>query len=135
MRVASSADYRGDIPFETAMLVADVVPGEPTRCFTCGTESELRERTELWAFKHRHPRHHDGFVRFYCEEHTPVVERRPEPVAVPTRKASSPRASGDRVPAVRKHTSADPLVRPLCPNCFVEVSATGDCGMCGTHVS
>lgn len=136
MRVAASADWRGAIPFETAILVADVVPGEPTHCFTCGNQSAPLERTELWAFKHRHPRHHDGFVRFYCVLHTPVVERRPEPVVTPARRASSPRrASGERVPAPRKQTAADPVVRAMCPNCFVEVSATGECGMCGTRVA
>ena len=69
MKIVASSDWRDAIPFDTLVLVADVVPGEPTRCFTCGADSEPRERTELWAYKHRHPKNHDGYVRFYCAEH------------------------------------------------------------------
>ncbi|MFB8386882.1 glucose-6-phosphate dehydrogenase [Microbacterium sp. NPDC055910] len=131
MKVAASADWRQSIPFETPMLVADLVPGEPTRCFTCGMSSEPRERTELWAFKHRHPRHHDGFVRFYCQPHVPVVTR-PEPVAAPARARAASRP--ERTSAPRRTPAADPKPRAMCPSCFVEVSAKGECGMCGASV-
>jgi len=130
MKVASSADWRQSILFETPMLVADVVVGEATRCFTCGIESEPRPRTELWAFKHRHPRHHDGFVRFYCQEHVPAVVR-PEPVIA----APAPKRRRGPSPSRAAAPAADPKPRAMCPECFVEVSATGVCGMCGTRVA
>ncbi len=128
MKIVASADWRDAVPFENPVLVADVVPGEPTRCFACGADSELLPRTELWAFKHRHPKNHDGYVRFYCSFHLPKVERRPEPVAPATARARAARPAAERrvpkpvVPERRRAT---------CPNCFVEVSATGECGMCG----
>ena len=129
MRIVASSDWRDAVPFENPVLVADVVPGEPTRCFSCGADSELLPRTELWAFKHRHPKNHDGYVRFYCSFHVPKVERRPEPApATASRAKSSPRSTSER-------RVAKPVIperqREMCPNCFVEVSATGECGMCG----
>lgn len=124
MKVAAAADWRSSIPFETAVPVADLVPGEPTRCATCGPDSAPRERTELWAFKHRHPNHHDGYVRFYCREHVPVVRR------AQAAERRAPRA--ERTP--RRPAQSD-VVRAMCPNCFVEVSAAGECGMCGTRVA
>lgn len=130
MKVESSADWRKRIPFETAVVVADVVPGDPTRCFACGTAAEPLDRSELWAFKHRHPNHHDGFVRFYCRPHVPVVTR-PEPVVTVRAKRSSPRrATGERTTAPRR-TVPDEKPRAMCTDCFVEVAATGICGMCG----
>jgi hypothetical protein len=129
MRIVASSDWRDAIPFESPVLVADVVPGEPTRCFACGAGSEPLPRTQLWAFKHRHPKNHDGYVRFYCAVHVPKVERRAEPSMAPSARArSSARPAGERRPA-------KPVIperqRAMCPNCFVEVSATGECGMCG----
>lgn len=131
MKIVASSDWRDAIPFDTLVLVADVVPGEPTRCFTCGTASEPRERTELWAFKHRHPKNHDGYVRFYCAEHRPVIPRPAAAASLPsgrTSARSTPRAGAERRPG-------KPVVpqreRATCPNCFVEVSATGECGICG----
>ncbi|GAA1851508.1 glucose-6-phosphate dehydrogenase [Microbacterium koreense] len=130
MKVESSADWRKRIPFETAVVVAEVVPGEPTRCFACGTAAEPLDRSELWAFKHRHPNHHDGFVRFYCRPHVPVVTR-PEPVVSAPSKRSSPRRStGERTTAPRR-TVPEEKPRAMCTDCFVEVAATGICGMCG----
>ncbi|MFG6445383.1 glucose-6-phosphate dehydrogenase [Microbacterium sp. P06] len=127
MRVVSSADWRDGIPFETPMIVADLAPGEPTRCFVCGASSEPRPREELWVVKHRHPNDHGGFVRFYCEEHrpvfvTPVVEYAGRSRPAPRREPRE--APARRAPVVEKQ-------REMCPNCFVEVSATGECGMCG----
>ncbi|NYE18679.1 glucose-6-phosphate dehydrogenase [Microbacterium immunditiarum] len=128
MRIVASSDWRDAIPFESPVLVADVVPGDPTRCFTCGADSEPRPRTELWAVKHRHPKNHDGFVRFYCAEHRPVVVRREAPAAAAPRAKSRPPA--ERAPSRRTPSTRD-VTRAMCPNCFVEVSASGDCGMCG----
>ncbi|MCP2638528.1 glucose-6-phosphate dehydrogenase [Microbacterium sp. HD4P20] len=128
MKIVASSDWRDAIPFDTLVVVADVVPGEPTRCFTCGTDSEPQPRTELWAYKHRHPKNHDGYVRFYCAEHRPVIQR---PVVAAyvasSRSARSSRAAAERRPA---KPSIPERQRAVCPNCFVEVSATGECGMC-----
>ncbi|MFT4230063.1 MAG: glucose-6-phosphate dehydrogenase, partial [Microbacterium sp.] len=74
MRVVAASDWRDDIPFETPIVLADAIPGEPARCSTCGGSSDPLPRTELWAVKHRHPKNHDGFVRFYCAEHRPAVK-------------------------------------------------------------
>ena len=110
--------------FDTPMIVADLVPGEATRCFSCGSDSSPRPRTELWAVKHRHPKHHDGFVRFYCAAH------RPEPPSHVPR----PQVTVDRAPAPRRRVTVE-KERAVCPDCFVEVPATGVCGMCGQKVA
>lgn len=129
MKIVASSDWRDAIPFDTLVLVADVVPGDPTRCFTCGADSEPHPRTELWAYKHRHPKNHDGYVRFYCAEHRPVIQR-------PAAASVAPPRGGARAsrPAVERRP-AKPTIperqRAMCPNCFVEVSATGECGICG----
>ncbi|MFG6401700.1 MULTISPECIES: glucose-6-phosphate dehydrogenase [unclassified Microbacterium] len=127
MKIVSSADWRDAIPFDTPLVVADVAPGEPARCSGCGGASALRDRSELWAVKHRHPNDHGGFVRFYCEEHRPAAkairtdaEIRAARLAPRKRSVPPPR----RTPVVEKQ-------RETCPNCFVEVSATGECGICG----
>ncbi|GAA1935820.1 hypothetical protein GCM10009775_29620 [Microbacterium aoyamense] len=133
MKIVESADWRSSIPFDTPVLVADLIPGEPTRCAACGADSESFDRTELWAYKHQHPNNHSGYVRFYCREHVPAPAR-PAPVeSKPARRA--PRR--ESVPRTGpRPASADPdPTRALCPDCFVEVSATGVCGMCGTRVS
>jgi hypothetical protein len=36
---------------------------------------------------------------------------------------------------MRRPASPDAKPRAMCPDCFVEVSATGMCGMCGTQVA
>ncbi len=143
MKVVESADWRSSIPFESPVLVADIVPGDPTRCATCGTDSAEFERTELWAYKHRHPINHSGYVRFYCRTHVPVAAR-PEPESAPVRAGTSRRESTPRATPRRESTpratprltsaDVDPS-RAMCPNCFVEASATGECGMCGTQVA
>ena len=138
MKIVASADWRDNVPFETPMVVADVVPGDPAHCVACRTEADPIPRTELWAIKHRHPKHHGGFVRFYCAQHLPAIEKpAPAPVAAPVRKSRStarPAARPERTPAVRRSSSVDEAPRAMCPSCFVEVSATGLCGMCGTSV-
>jgi hypothetical protein len=130
-----SSDWRDEIPFDVPTPAAEAAPGEPTRCFSCGAASEPLERTELWAVKHRHPNHHAGYVRFYCSEHTPAAPAL-QPATAPSRPArrqSSPRAPRQET-APRRVAPSD-TVRAMCPDCFVEVSATGECGMCGRQVA
>lgn len=136
MKIVSSQDWRDAIRFDVPVLVADVVPGEATRCVACGTDGPLYERTELWAVKHRHPKHHGGFVRFYCDAHKPAAAPPPPVAPIATaraRAAAAPRA--ERRSATPKPTPiTDRPTRAMCPDCFVEVSAGGDCGMCGAQV-
>lgn len=135
MKIVSSQDWRDAIRFDAPVLVADVVPGEATRCVACGADGPLYERTELWAVKHRHPKHHDGFVRFYCEAHTPAAAPPPPAPVVATKRprAAAPRA--ERRPSGPKVIPlTDRPTRAMCPDCFVEVSIGGDCGMCGAQV-
>ncbi|BDV31041.1 glucose-6-phosphate dehydrogenase [Microbacterium terricola] len=137
MKIVAGSDWRDAIPFESPMLVAEVVPGDPTRCFTCGPDSELRPRTELWVVKHKHPKNHAGFVRFYCAEHRPAFQR-PAPVVETRPGRAAPRAArqpSTRQPAVRRPTPSDERPKALCPDCYVEVPATGICGMCGNTVA
>ncbi len=123
MKVAKTADWRDAVPFGVPVLVADLVPGEPTRCSVCGADSEPRGRDELWAVKHQHPHHHDGYVRFYCSEHVPRIA--PAPVAAPAA------VRRERTPAARRPVQSFEKVRAMCPDCFIEVSAKGVCGNCG----
>lgn len=131
MRITESADWRDALPFENPVLLAEVLPGEPARCAGCGPDVEPRPREELWAYKHRHPNNHAGYVRFYCVAHVPAARRAPVPPAAPVRRERARTASS---PARR--TPAQPE-RPatLCPNCFVEVPPTGVCGICGETVA
>src|SRR4051812_30238472 len=101
VKFAGTSDWRDAIAFDTPMIVADLVPGDPARCSTCG---ELHDRTELWALKQRHPHHHDGYVRFYCRQHLPKVERREEPPA-PVRRSAARAAPAARrsTPVPEKH--------------------------------
>ena len=131
MKVAKTADWRDAVPFGTPVLVADVIPGEPTRCSVCGADSEPRSRDELWAFKHQHPHHHDGYVQFYCGEHVPKVEVAPVAAPPAVRSKRAPATRSDRTPAVRRPTPNMDRVRAMCPDCFIEVSAKGVCGNCG----
>jgi hypothetical protein len=131
MKITDSTDWRSSVAYDTPVLVADLVPGEPTRCAECGTDSEPLPRTELWAVKHRHPNNHSGYVRFYCSEHVPVFEA-PKPVAVAGRAASPARHAA--APAMRP-SIADEKPRAMCPDCYVEVSALGLCGICGNTIA
>ncbi|WP_125132164.1 glucose-6-phosphate dehydrogenase [Microbacterium sp. 10M-3C3] len=136
MRIVQSSDWRDRIPFETPTLAAEVAPGEPTRCFSCGPASEPLERTELWAVKHRHPTQHGGYVRFSCAAHRPAPAVAAP--AAPTRAAASRparRAPVERREAAPRRPAPSDVVRAMCPDCFVEVSATGTCGMCGRQVA
>lgn len=132
MKVVGSSDWRDAIPFETPMIVAEVVPGDPTRCSICGADSELLPRTELWALKHRHPNDHGGFVRFYCAAHVITIQKPSEPVETQLARTTK---RAERRPAVRRSAPVVERARALCPNCFVEVAATGVCGMCGQPAS
>ncbi|MFH8249099.1 glucose-6-phosphate dehydrogenase [Microbacterium sp. B2969] len=130
MRITESADWRDALPFESPVVLADVVPGEPARCAGCGPDVDPRPRTELWAYKHRHPNNHAGFVRFYCVTHVPAA-RRPAPspaVTTRSRPERAPRQALVRRPAQPERQAV------LCPNCFVEVPPTGVCGICGEKV-
>lgn len=128
MKIRNSSDWRDAIPFDTALRASEAVPGDPTRCATCGPTSELREREDLWVVKHRHPNNPAGFVRLYCLAHKPTIAPRPEPAPV---KAPRERRSSRAVPA----PTIPERVAVLCPDCFVEVPATGVCGMCGQRVA
>lgn len=135
MKVVATADWRQSIPFDTPVAVSELVPGEPTRCVTCGVASEPRERDQLWAFKHQHPNHHDGFVRFYCREHVPVVQKvEPAPTARAARSSAARAAAAPRAVPIRKVSNEDRPPRAMCPDCYVEVSAKGVCGMCGNTI-
>ncbi|WP_396655534.1 glucose-6-phosphate dehydrogenase [Microbacterium sp.] len=123
MRVVAASDWRDGIAFETPYILAEVLPGDPARCAGCGPDAQPLPRTELWAYKHRHPKNHDGFVRFYCAAHVPAAKR---PSAAPAAKPV--RHSAPRRAAVPEKAPV------LCPECFVEVPATGVCGICGATV-
>jgi hypothetical protein len=127
MKVAATSDWRDGFAFDTPVIVADVLPGDPTRCSVCGGASAPLPRTELWAVKHRHPKHHSGHVRFYCGDHVPVVA---VPVAAPVapRRAAAPR---ERRPAVHRAPVVERQAAAVCPDCFIEIPPTGVCGMCG----
>lgn len=130
MKIRNSSDWRDALPFDTALRASEAVPGDPTRCATCGPASELREREDLWVVKHRHPNNPAGFVRLYCLAHKPTIAPRPEP-AIAVAKSRAPRAP--RTPKLAAPTIPE-RVAVLCPDCFVEVPATGVCGMCGQRV-
>lgn len=137
MKITRSSDWRDALPFEVPVLAADAVPGEPTRCVSCPAGSEPRERTELWAVKHRHPNNHAGFVRYYCAEHSPKTPPPPAPsIARPGKaRGTAPKPRPERTVAPKRPAASLDVVRAMCPNCFVEVSATGECGMCGQQVA
>ena len=139
MKIVASSDWRDGLPFDKPVRVADVAEGEPARCFSCGADSAPQDRTELWAVKHRHPKNHSGYVRFYCSAHVPASPAATAPTTTPARRGAAPRAqrrpTPERRPAPRRVSAAEPIVRAKCPDCFIEVSATGECGMCGQRVS
>lgn len=142
MKIVASSDWRDDIPFETPMVVADLVPGDPAGCAVCRNDAELWPRTQLWAVKHRHPKHHGGHVRFYCAAHVPAP-----PAPAPTAPAAPARAGRpaprsartaprpERTVAARRTPWLDERPRAVCPTCFVEVPASGTCGFCGETVA
>jgi hypothetical protein len=134
VRIVTSSDWRDGLPFEVPVLAADAAPGEATRCFVCGPASDLLGRDELWAVKHRHPKQHAGYVRFYCAAHRPEPVRVVEPVVTTVKTPRRRTPAAPRETAPRRPAPSD-VVRAMCPNCFVEVSATGECGMCGTVVA
>lgn len=128
MKVVASSDWRDDLAFETPTIVAEVSPGEDARCSVCGGDSDPVPRTELWAVKHRHPKQHGGYVRFYCQTHLPVTPQSAPAAAGVSRR---PSASGERRAAPHRSTSIEDRPRAVCPNCWVEVPSTGVCGICG----
>lgn len=139
MRVNSGSDWRDSLAFEVPVTLADVVPGEPARCVACGPSADAVAREQLYAYKHRHPRDHGGYVRFYCADHVPAAA-----VVVSEAPASraGARASGSRASAPRAERTVAPrrpavVERPraVCPTCFMEVPPTGVCGSCGEHIA
>lgn len=134
MKITDSTDWRSSVAYDTPVLVADLVPGEPTRCAECGTDSELLLRTELWAVKHRHPNNHSGYVRFYCSDHVPVFEVA-KPLVVESRAARAASPARRTAAPARRPSVADEKPRAMCPDCYVEVSALGLCGICGNTIA
>ncbi len=132
MKITASSDWRDGLAFDAPVVVADVMPGDPARCAMCGTDAAPLPRDELWVVKHRHPNNPAGFVRFYCAAHRPRPEPRPASVGAPARAGARP-ARERRAAAPRKAPVVE-RPRTMCPDCFVEVPATGVCGMCGQRV-
>lgn len=135
VQIRNSSDWRDALPFELPVSAAEAVPGDATRCSGCGPTSEPWPREALWVVKHRHPTNPAGFVRFYCAEHKPAAKMAPAAAAAPERARRTRAAAGS--PAPRKAPA--PIIPEreavLCPDCFVQVPATGVCGMCGARVS
>lgn len=141
MKITRSSDWRDALPFEVPVPAAEAVPGEATRCVGCGPSAEPLERTDLWVVKHRHPNNHAGFVRYYCGEHRPKTAPPPAPSAARPDKPRGTAPKAPKAPKAERTTlpkrpapSLD-VVRAMCPDCFVEVSAAGVCGMCGRQVA
>ena len=132
MKITRSSDWRDALPFEVPLLAAEAVPGEPTRCVGCPATVEPHDRSELWVVKHRHPNNPAGFVRYYCADHKPTPKLAP-PVSAPERarraRAAAPAPRKAAAPSIPERAAV------LCPDCFVEVPATGVCGMCGQQVA
>lgn len=126
VKITTTSDWRHGIPFEIPVPLADINPGEATRCIACGADAAPRPRTELWAVKHPHPQHHNGHVRFYCSEHVPAPAA--APAAAPAQAA--PRSRPRRAAAARTPVAPE-RPRAVCPNCFIEIPPTGVCGVCG----
>ena len=132
MKVVASIDWRDDLAFESPVVVSEVSPGEATRCSVCGGDSEPLERTQLWAVKHQHPKHHGGHVRFYCKAHLPEIKLPPATPLPATRRSAG--SSQRAVPATRRSTGAEERPRAVCPTCWVEVPSTGVRGVCGETI-
>ena len=109
MKITRSSDWRDALPFETPVLAADAVPGEPTRCVSCPAGSEPRERTELWVVKHRHPNNHAGFVRYYCAEHAPKTA---PPTRVSDVATASDASAAKTMAASSRSAISEPTVLP-----------------------
>lgn len=128
MQIRTSSDWREALPFDTPLLAAEAMPGDPARCAGCSVETPAFPRTELWAVKHRHPNNPAGFVRLYCLSHRP----QPKPAftaPAPTRRERAATARRLLAPTIPERPAV------LCPDCFVEVPASGVCGMCGRQVA
>lgn len=133
MKIVAGSDWRDALPFDIPVPVDDVAPGGDARCAGCTASAPPHPRSALWAVKHRHPKNHAGYVRFYCAEHRPEPPAVPVVPPAPQRAARRPAAARETAP--KRPAPALDVVRPMCPDCFVEVSATGECGMCGMRVA
>jgi hypothetical protein len=133
MKIVAGSDWRDAIPFETPIVVADLAAGEDARCAGCGPDAAAHPRTELWAVKHRHPKNHSGFVRFYCLAHRPAPPAAPPARSIAERASRPPKAAAasSRSERIPKRAAPTDVVRAMCPDCYVEVSAKGECGVCG----
>lgn len=135
MKITASSDWRDRLSYDIPLPLVDVMPGEPARCFACGPGSEPRERADMWAVKHRHPNNHSGVVRFYCLEHRPEPPRAAEAIAPPVRPAARGGRTATATPRTPRAAAAPERVAAVCPTCFVEVPASGLCGMCGERIA
>lgn len=133
MRITRSSDWRDNLAFDVPLRAADVAAGEPARCAACPADSPELPRTDLWAVKLRHPTNPAGFVRFLCAAHTPKASTS-KPTA-PVARAARPRSSAPVRERVPRRPARTDVVRAMCPSCFVEVAATGECGMCGQRIN
>lgn len=132
MKIRNSSDWRDALPFELPLPAAEAVPGDATRCTGCGADSEPWPREALWVVKHRHPNNPAGFVRYYCADHKPTPKLAPAVTTVRERARQARSAPSPRKAAA---PSIPERIAVLCPDCFVEVPATGVCGMCGQKVA
>ncbi|MEN2740423.1 glucose-6-phosphate dehydrogenase [Microbacterium sp. X-17] len=134
MRIVEGADWRDELAFDQPVRVSEIAPGGPARCAECPSDAALLPRDELWAVKRRHPTRHGGYVRFFCATHRPAPPAPAPAATAPGRKpARREPVRRERTTASRASAVAD-TPRAVCPNCFVEVPATGVCGMCGERV-
>lgn len=132
MKIRGTSDWRDNVAFETPVVASELVPGDPSRCAGCPGGSDARPREELWAVKLRHPHNHAGYVQFYCSEHVPTFQRKQTQEESHLARAAARR---ERTATPRRPTIEDTPPRAMCPECFVEVSALGVCGMCGSQVA
>ncbi|MDQ1131316.1 glucose-6-phosphate dehydrogenase [Microbacterium sp. SORGH_AS_0888] len=139
MRVNSGSDWRDTLAFEVPVVLAELVPGEPARCVACGPTADAVAREQLLAYKHRHPRDHGGYVRFYCAEHVPAAVVAAPAVTAPAARAAHGRAGSRAAEPRAERAPRRPAVverpRAVCPTCFMEVPPTGVCGSCGEPVA
>ncbi|WP_405373796.1 MULTISPECIES: glucose-6-phosphate dehydrogenase [unclassified Microbacterium] len=139
MKITRTSDWRDALPFEVPLSAAETVPGEATRCVSCPADAQPYDRADLWVVKHRHPNNHAGFVRYYCAEHTPKTAPPPAPSAArpdkPRATARAPKVAPERTTLPKRPGASFDVFRAMCPDCFVEISATGECGMCGKQVA
>lgn len=149
------------IQLERPYPFAEVDMREEALCTDCGVESYPWPARELMTIAHRHPKRPEGHWRIYCPEHFAerpepgedgyIPELAPKAPKAPKRRTAAPRASArsadgaadaaspraaraaaPKAPARRGVEDEKPM--PVCPNCFVSVSLTGVCSICGEAI-